>query len=86
MFKGKRTLRDFEKFMNPDNLVLSNYYDYLDFNCLEYCSYIHYIVLDNFDSKPYNVLNLDEIKKCLNNGCKVIAFNHLDYSIMEVRL
>ena len=81
-------LHDFDKFINPYNEDLS-YYDFIDYNCLRYCSYVHYIyfktINGEIDSKPISI-DLENLKDIILDDVFIIAFNHLDNICMEVNL
>lgn len=82
-------LRDFDKFINPSNYDDLSYYDYIDFNCLEYCSYVHYIyfhtINGEIDSKPIPI-SLEHIKDIIYDDVFIIAYNHCDNIAMEVEI
>lgn len=82
----KHVLKNFELFCNPNNLLLTNFYDFISYDCLEESSYIHYIAF-TFNSRNFPkpiMLNKEDIPKYLKNNYIVIAFNHCDYVILPV--
>lgn len=77
-----RYLNDFDMFTDS-NSNLSNY-KYIKYSCLEYCSFVLYVVFDYAYSKPLIFSDYKLIKKYIDNDQLVYAINYLDYYILEV--
>ena len=71
-----RILNNFDLFINSDSNL--NNYKYIKYSCLEYCSFVLYIVFDYKYNKPLLISDYKLIKNYIDKDQLVYAINFLD--------
>lgn len=77
---------DFDLFINPSNYDLSCL-DFLSFDNLYYCSYVHYFVIEhiNGEIESFFGVEFEDLNNYIYGPYLIYAFNHLDNILVEVK-